>query len=102
MYGVRRGYRGLQGVTGGYMELQGVTKGYRDYKGLQGVTGGYRGLQGVTGGYKLPKSLKSWFLKSSVVFYLKTVLMLTPETQIPLKGLNSWIFVSEIVRAVEF
>ena len=86
----------------GYMELQGVTKGYRGYKGLQGVTGGFRGLQGVTGGYKLPKSLKSWFLKSSVVFYLKTVFMLTPETQIPLKGLNSWIFVSEIVRAVEF
>ena len=68
----------------GYMEVQGVTKGYRGYKGLQGVTGGFRGLQGVTGGYKLPKSLKSWFLKSSVVFYLKTVLMLTPQTQIPL------------------
>ena len=40
--------------------------------------------------------------EEELVYYSKTVLMLTPQSQIPSKRLNSWMFVSEIVRALKF
>lgn len=39
--------------------------------------------------------------EEELVSYSNTILMLTPQSQIPLKRLNSWMFVTEIVRALE-
>ena len=53
-------------------------------------------------GYRFLHVPRSTAEEEELVSYSKTVLMLTPQSQIPLKRLNSWMFVSEIVRALEF